>query len=95
MLVNDDSIFCEDPGHRVLQVASGFVIAIIAVGLPVYFGVILKHSATVYEREYALPNKAMAQRLAQQLNVDETQAEFVIRDVSIGGGYSFLMDACT
>ena len=95
MLVNDDSIFCEDPRHRVLQVASGFVIAIIAVGLPVYFGVILKHSANVYEREYALPNKAMAQRLAQQLDVDETQAEFVIRDVSIGGGYSFLMDACT
>ena len=69
------------------------MIAIIAVGLPLYFGVVLVWEAKVYQRDFAGPNEAMAKRFANELGVKKEQAEFVIRDVSIGQGYSFLMDA--
>ena len=36
---------------------------------------------------------ALAKKVAEDLNVDEKQASFVIRDITIGEDYSFLMDA--
>ena len=38
-------------------------------------------------------NVALTKRVAEDLKVDEKQASFVIRDITIGEDYSFLMDA--
>ena len=45
-----------------------------------------------YKRECEGPNAEVTQRLAQELDVPLDVAEFVVRDVSIGRDYSFLMD---
>ena len=88
----DDAVFCEEPSHRILQGLSGVVIAIVAVGLPLVVGYVLVEAARRYQRESAVPNKAMAQRMVAEMGVDFTTAEYVIRDVTIGRSYSFLMD---
>ena len=88
----DDGVFCEDPSHRVLQGFSGVVIALVAIGLPLVVGFFLVRAARRYQRESAIPNKAMAQRMVAEMGVDFATAEYVIRDVTIGRSYSFLMD---
>ena len=72
---------------------SGIVIAGVAVGLPVVFGYILLKTARNYEREAAGSNQEIAHRMARELNVEQSVAEYVVRDVCIGQSYSFLMDA--
>ena len=67
---------------------------VFAIGLPVTFGVMLVMMARSYARNVAGSNAAIAHRLAEDLGVDEGEAEFVIRDLTIGEDYSFLMDAC-
>lgn len=89
----DGSVFCEDPDHRALMGVSGIVIAGVAVGLPLVFGIILVKTAQTYEREAAGSNREMAHRMARELNVEQSAAEYVVRDVCIGQSYSFLMDA--
>lgn len=84
-------MLCEDPGHRTLQAFSGIVVAVIAFGLPVLFDVVLIRSARSYEREFAVPKEEVAKRLAKEMNVDVTVAGYVIRDITIGRDYSFLM----
>ena len=37
--------------------------------------------------------QALAKKVAEDLEVDEKQASYVIRDITIGEDYSFLMDA--
>ena len=93
LLDADDGVFCEDPSHRALQAASGTVIALVAVGLPLLMGYILLKAARVYQRDSAQPNKETAGRMATELGVEVKTAEYVIRDVTIGRSYSFLMDA--
>ena len=89
----DDAVFCEDPSHRRLMFASGAVITFVAVGLPILLGFILIRAAHRYERDSAGPNHEIAQRMATELGVDVKRAEYVIRDVTIGRSYSFVMDA--
>ena len=89
----DGSVFCEDPSHRALMAASGIVIAVVAVGLPVVFGCILVTTARHYQRHAAGSNREMAHRMASELSVEQSAAEYVVRDVCIGQSYSFLMDA--
>lgn len=89
----DDNVFCQDSSHKTLQALSGFVVAFVAVGLPILFGYILIKAAHDYQRDSAQPNKEMALRMSTELGVDVTTAEYVIRDVTIGRSYSFLMDA--
>ena len=93
VLSSDDSVFCEDPSHRALQAASAVVIAVVAVGLPMAFGFILVRASRRYEQETAKKNREIAKRFAKELDADEEQAAWVIRDVIIGRDYSFLMDA--
>ena len=88
----DDDVFCEGRSHRIVQGFSGAVIALIAVGLPLVVGFVLVRAARRYQRESAIPNKAMAQRMVAEMDVDLATAEYVIRDVTIGRSYSFLMD---
>ena len=88
----DDGVFCEEPSHRVLQGFSGVVITLVAIGLPLVVGFVLVRAARRYQRESAIPNKAMAQRMVAEMGVEFATAEYVIRDVTIGRSYSFLMD---
>ena len=88
----DDSVFCEETSHRLLQGFSGIVIGVVAIGLPLVVGFVLVRAARRYQRDSAIPNKAIAQRMVAEMDVDFTTAEYVIRDVTIGRSYSFLMD---
>ena len=90
VLDSDDNLLCSDPGHRALQTASGVVIAVVAIGLPVVFAVVLLRAARQYNRESARPNEALARRVADEMDVDKTTAAWVIRDVTIGRGESFM-----
>ena len=93
VLEADDSVVCEDSSHRLLQGVSVGMVVFVAFGLPLLFGVVLIKSARDYERTSAKPNAEMAKRLAKELDADVAVAEYVIRDVTIGQDYSFLMDA--
>lgn len=93
VLESDDAIICEDSSHRVLQGVSVGVVIIIAFGMPVLFGSILWIAARDYQRNTAKPNEEIAKRMAEELDVPLRTAEYVIRDVTIGTNYSFLMDA--
>ena len=48
MLVEDDRVFCEDESHRMIQHLSLGVIAIVAIGVPIYFGCWIAVSAHIY-----------------------------------------------
>ena len=93
ILSSDDSVYCEDPSHRALQIVSLLVIAVVAVGLPLAFGFILLRASRRYERNLTGKHKEVAKRIAKELDVQEDQAAWVVRDVVIGRDYSFLMDA--
>ena len=66
---------------------------VFACGLRLAFGFILLRKASVYQRDTEGSNVALAKKVAEDLKVDEKQASFVIRDITIGEDYSFLMDA--
>ena len=89
----DDSIYCEDAHHRRLQGASMVIIALVAIGMPLLFGFILMRSAHVYNKHTRGENASMAKRLAKEMQVEDEVAEYVVRDVTIGRDFSFLMDA--
>ena len=93
VLESDDRILCEDSGHSVIQALSYIVVVLFACGLPLAFGSILVHKARVYQRDTEGSNVALAKKVAEDLKVDEKQASYVIRDITIGEDYSFLMDA--
>ena len=93
VLEADDTIVCEQPSHRGLQVVSGFVVAVVAVGLPLVFGGILVYAAHEYNSAKKLGNMEIARLLAVEMNADLSVSQYVVRDVMIGGAYSFLMDA--
>lgn len=76
-----------------MKALSAAVIAVVAVGLPILMGYVLISAARAYQRDSALKNKEMAQRMATELGVEQKTAEYVIRDITIGRSYSFLMDA--
>ena len=93
ILEMDNLIVCEDAGHRAVQGVSAIVIALVAFGLPILFSYILVSSARSYQRDAQGAHAPMAKRLAEEMDTDITVAAYVIRDVQIGEGYSFLMDA--
>ena len=93
ILSADGSVYCEDPSHKTLQVLSGVIIAVVAVGLPLATGFVLLRASRQYERETAGKQSDVAQRISKELSTDEDAAAWVVRDVTIGRNYSFLMDA--
>ena len=93
MLETDDSVVCQSKAHGILQIASLVVICLVSCGLPLAFGYVLIKAARVYEREIRPRNIETAQLLATAMNADVVVAEYCIRDLTIGRGYSFIMDA--
>ena len=91
----DDTVICEDPTHVTLQTISGFVIVLVACGLPLLFAVVLIRSASKYQRETGQQHKVLARQVAKDMDVPVETARWVIRDVTIGRDFSFLMDAYT
>ena len=63
-------MFCQEPSHRLLQGFSGIVIGIVAIGLPLWVGYILVKAAREYQRESAIPNKLIAQRMVAEMGGD-------------------------
>ena len=93
VLDQDDSVICFEGSHNILAIVSGVIIAVIAFGLPVLFAFILLRAARNYKRDFAGPHKAVVSRVARDLDVDHDTASWVVRDITIGRDYSFLMDA--
>lgn len=93
VLAVDDTVFCEDSSHRTLQAISFVIIALVVVSLPLLFGFVLIRASRQHQRDAAGKNKEIAQRIAKELDRDEDEAAWVVRDVIIGRDYSFLMDA--
>ena len=93
VLEADGQVICQDPSHRVLQGMSYAIVVLIAIGLPLGMGIVLVRSARSYEREISKSHSPMATKLSEEMKVDLVTAEFVMRDVTIGQDYSFLMDA--
>ena len=94
----DDAVICEDPSHVVMQWFSGAVVVIVAVGLPVFLGLLLTRKAKAFEKNTRRKYADVAKRLSTEMSteerpVDVATAEYVIRDVAIGRDFSFVMDA--
>jgi ABC-type branched-subunit amino acid transport system substrate-binding protein len=89
----DDSVTCEDGSHITMQILSYIVIVVVAVGLPVALLYVLLRKIKTYEKESQGTNYDTAKRIAVELDVDVQAAQFVIRDITIGRDYSFVMDA--
>eukprot|EP01047_Picozoa_sp_COSAG01_P016087 COSAG01_NODE_816_length_13389_cov_7.068849_6_plen_1558_part_00 len=86
----DDTVICESDSHTGMKVASSIVIAIVAIGVPVATFWVLWNKSRKYSKS---DNHDIAKRIAVELDVELTTAEFVVRDIQIGRQFSFLMDA--
>ena len=93
VLSTDDSVLCEDPSHRTMQIMSVGVITVFSVGLPVVSLVALLHKKVTYEQETAGDNRHLAQRMALELGSDVSVTEWVVRDLSFGDDLAFLTAA--
>ena len=72
---------------------SGVVIAVFAIGFPLALVFILLRASREYEWETAGKSQQVAKSIADELDTDEDQAKWVVRELIIGRDYSFLMDA--
>eukprot|EP01045_Picozoa_sp_COSAG04_P018744 COSAG04_NODE_1758_length_5668_cov_2.648411_2_plen_1402_part_00 len=94
VLEADDRLLCDDDEMLLLRSLSLVVIAVFGAGVPLGFGVFLVRTAREYERTDVDTNAAVAQRLADEFDVDASVADFILRDVTVmGQDFSFLMDA--
>eukprot|EP01047_Picozoa_sp_COSAG01_P013588 COSAG01_NODE_643_length_14566_cov_31.994194_5_plen_784_part_00 len=93
VLEADGQVMCEDPSHRLLQGMSYGVVVVVAFGLPLLFAIVLVRSARAYSLDMADSYSTMAKQLSEEMQVEVSVANYVIRDVSIGQDYSFLIDA--
>ena len=89
----DDAVFCEDSSHVAMQVASGIVIVVVSISLPVALLVMLVRKARSYDLESRDSYTPVAKRLAVDLGVDVSTAAFAVRDIVLGRDFSFVMDA--
>jgi hypothetical protein len=88
-----DLVLCSDSSHRGMQIASIIMIVCFAIGVPLKLGISMSKSATAYRNEHAAANELKAKELAEDLSVPFSKAAFVVRDLTIGRGLGFLMDA--
>lgn len=86
----DDAVICESSSHIRIQIASYIVIAVVAIGLPITLYIVLSRKSAAYSET---ANKTTAKRIALELDVEVSTVEYVIRDITIGRQFSFLMDA--
>ena len=88
----DYSVDCSKPEHYVGQIVAGVMIAVFALGIPVAMAVLMLRRM----REYSASNDSdrfVARRAADELKMDDVEAEDAIRDVTTGREYSFLVNA--
>ena len=96
ILEADDRFLCNGEEISQLRPLSMAVIVFFGFGVPMIFSVVLMKSARKYRREGSQHNTEVAARLAAEFNVDQTVADFVLRDVTtMGESFSFLLDAYT
>ena len=93
VLEADDTVLCEDSEHQVIQVLSMIVTVVFAIGLPLGLLIVLVSKARDYAGGDRVSNAALTRRVAEDLDVHDEKAEFIIRDLVIGADYGFVMDA--
>lgn len=92
VLIVDYSVDCNEAEHSAGQVVAGVMIAVFALGIPVGMGIMMLRRM----REYSASSDSdrfVARRAADELKMDDVEAEDVIRDVTTGREYSFLVNA--
>lgn len=89
-----DDVRCEDSNHVFMQVLSGIVIVLFVLGAPLFLWHNLRRKALIYNSEHKQRTTTKAKQLAADLEVPLSQAEFVVRDMTIGRSLGFVMDAC-
>lgn len=94
VLEADDRLQCDSSEVASLQLFSLVVIVVFAFGVPVGSSVLLIRNAHEYAQIDTELNAQIARRLADEFQVDESVADFILRDVSaMGQTFSFIMDA--
>jgi hypothetical protein len=94
VLEADDRLLCDSNEVARLQNLSFVVIVMFAFGVPIAFSLLLILNAREYAQTDAELNAQIAHRLANELQVDESVADFILRDVTaMGRDFSFIMDA--
>eukprot|EP01045_Picozoa_sp_COSAG04_P009171 COSAG04_NODE_525_length_13096_cov_16.943602_2_plen_592_part_00 len=92
LLRTDFRVHCSTQMHFVYQGVAGVLIALFAVGTPVW----LVRMMMLRMGEYSASSDSdrfVARRVADELKIDDKQAMEAIRDVSTGREYSFLVNA--
>ena len=69
------------------------VTVVFAIGLPLGLLIVLVSKARDYAGGDRVSNAALTRRVAEDLDVHDEKAEFIIRDLVIGADYGFVMDA--
>ena len=95
VLEQDDRLLCSAGVMASLRWLSAVAIVCFALGVPLTFAVVLRRAARVYDTsEQRQLDRAVAARLADEIQIPVSAAEFIIRDVTaLGEKYGFLLDA--
>ena len=59
------------------------------------FAYILLRAAHDYKRDFATPHKEIVTRVSRDMGTHPVTAAWVVRDITIGRDYAFLMVCCT
>eukprot|EP01043_Picozoa_sp_COSAG02_P060898 COSAG02_NODE_8058_length_2728_cov_3.738684_2_plen_740_part_00 len=96
ILEADDRLLCGSVEMQIVQSLSMAVIAVVALGVPLLFTLLLVQHARAYKSTRPELNAAVAARLAVEFKVDANIADYIVRDVTaMGQSFSFLLDAYT
>jgi hypothetical protein len=90
LLSDDDKVFCEDSKHMGYQIFSLLVVLVVGIAIPLLFGWTLWRKSKAHK--LTTTQKTRVNELHKELNVPISAVESVAAAVSIGKGYSFLMD---
>lgn len=89
VLIADDRVMCEDPGHVTLQAVSYVLIALVACGVPI------GAAAFLLRAHLARPtiDVSLQSRVATDFSIDPTAAKDLVSDIQFGSSYAFLVAA--
>ena len=91
MLVKDYSIHCSTERHFTFQILAGVYVAAVALGIPLYIGVLIVRRMREYRG--GASDRFVARRVADELTLSDTMAADAIRDCNTGREYSFLVNS--
>ena len=92
LLRTDYRVHCDNSEHHLFQLLAGVLIALFAVGIPLWLVVMMLRRMG----EHTVgsdSDRFVARRVADELKIDDKQAMEAIHDVSTGREYSFLVNA--